>query len=71
MIIRGLRPPSLCENDDKAVCSPRHSLIPVDPSGRMVLADTSLMKILPWIALPLFYIGIVANHSLFYTSYWT
>ena len=46
-------------------------MIPVDPSGRMVLADTSPMKILPWIALPMLYIGIVANHSLFYTSYWT
>ena len=29
------------------------------------------MKILPWIALPMLYIGIVANHSLFYASYWT
>ena len=28
------------------------------------------MKILPWIACPMLYIAIVANHQLFYTSYW-
>lgn len=28
------------------------------------------MKILPWIALPMLYIGIVANHNLFYANFW-
>ena len=39
-------------------------------SGRLVISDLSAMKILPWIALPMLYIGIVANHSLFYATYW-
>lgn len=28
------------------------------------------MRILPWIALPMFYLAVVANHQLFYSSYW-
>ena len=39
--------------------------------GRLYTSASLLVKILPWIALPMLYIGIVANHSLFYASYWT